>query len=304
MARTTASKPGLHAPFIPETLCNYACYASRAHPLVSGLFEIRLEPAERSTMISAALVVVSLSAIVLLTPAARAQSGPSVARPTTLRQVLASGSLRTVVDTAVFFRIVRVSLGAEQSTTYVGLDGVIYQMTGTLALGGPSGSVTLQEGEGAFLLAGEKITVKAGPAPTTHLKFVLVRKPDLNRALASGDATATELRAPAGPLPGLKPGPYEFSLTRVTFPPRFPRNPPHMRSGGAIYFIVSGNGLITFGGTTEPRGPGAIQYEPHGFIHQWENAGDTPLVILQANISPEGLPVVIFTPAAGSPLSR
>lgn len=255
-------------------------------------------------MISTALVIVSLSAIVLLAPAARAQTGPGAARPTTVRQVLASGPLRTVVDAPVFFRVVRISLGAEQSTTYAGLDGVIYQMTGTLTLGGPSGSVTLREGEGAFLSAVEKVMVKAGPAPATYLHFVLVREPDLKRPLASGDAIATELRAPAGPLPGLKPGPYEFSLTRVTFPPRFPRNAPHMRSGGALYFILSGTGLITTGGTTEPRGPAALQYEPHGFVHQWENAGDTPLSILQANISPEGLPAVIFTSPAGSPPSR
>ncbi len=254
-------------------------------------------------MISATLVVVSLSAIVLLAPAARAQTGPGAARPTTLRQVLASGSLETVVDAPVFFRVVRVSLGAEQSTTYAGLNGVIYQMTGTLVLGGPGGSVTLREGEGAFLPAVEKVMVQAGPAPATYLHVVLVREADLKRPLASGDAIATELRPPAGPLPGLKSGPHEFSLTRVTFPPRFPRNAPHMRSGGALYVVLSGTGLITAGGTTEPRGPGALQYEPHGFVHQWENAGDTLLVILQANISPEGLPVVIFTSPAGSPPS-
>lgn len=254
-------------------------------------------------MISAVLVVVSLLVIVLA-PAAQAQTGQSAARPTTLRQVLASGPLRNVVDAPVFFRVVRVSLGAEQSTTYTGLDGVIYQMTGTLAVDGPSGSVTLREGEGVFVPAVEKVMVKAGPAPATYLHVILVREPDVKRPLASGDAIAMELRQPAGPLPGLKPGPYEFSLTRVTFPPRFPRNAPHMRSGGALYFILSGTGLITAGGTTKPRGPGAIEYEPHGFVHQWENAGDTPFVILQANISPEGLPAVIFTSPAGSPPSR
>jgi quercetin dioxygenase-like cupin family protein len=255
-------------------------------------------------MTPAALVVVTLAAIVFLAPAARAQTAPSTARPTTLRQVLASGPLPTVVDAPVFFRVVRVSLGAGQSTTSAGLDGVIYQMTGTLALDGPSGGVTLREGEGAFLPAVEKVMVKAGPAQATYLHFVLAREPDLKKPLASGNAIATELRPPAGPLPGLKPGPYEFSLTRVTFPPRFPRNAPHMRSGGALYFILSGTGLITAGGTTEPRGPGALQYEPHGFVHQWENGGDTPFVILQANISPEGLPAVIFTSPVDSPPSR
>lgn len=258
--------------------------------------------AVRSAMIPA--VLGTLSAIVLLAPATRAQTGPSPARPATLRQVLAGGPLRTAVDAPVFFRVLRVSLGAAQSTTYAGLDGVIYQVTGSLALGGSSGSVTLREGDGAFLPAGESVTATAGPALATYLHFIVVREPDLKRTIASSAATVTELRPPMGPLPGLKPGPYEFTLTRVTLPPRFPRNAPHMRSGGAVYVILSGNGLITAGGTSEPRGPGAVQYEPNGFVHQWENSGDTPLVLLQANISPEGMPVVIFTPAAGSPPSR
>lgn len=255
-------------------------------------------------MIPAACLLATMTAIVFLAPAATAQTAPGIARPTTLRQVLASGPLRTVVDAPVYFRIARVSLGAGQSTTYAGLDGVIYQMTGTLVLDGPSGGVTVQEGDGAFLSAGEKVTAKAAPGRATYLHFVLVREPDLKKPLASGGAIATELRPPAGPLPGLKPGPYEFSLTRVTFPPRFPRNAPHMRSGGALYYILSGTGLITAGGTTEPRGPGSLQYEPNGFVHQWENGGDTSFVILQANISPEGLPAVIFTSPAESPPAR
>jgi hypothetical protein len=76
-------------------------------------------------MISATIVAVGLSIIVLLAPAARAQTGQTAGRSTTLRQVLASGPLRTVVDAPVFFRVFRISLGAERSTTYAGLDGVM-----------------------------------------------------------------------------------------------------------------------------------------------------------------------------------
>jgi hypothetical protein len=34
-------------------------------------------------------------------------------------------------------------------------------------------------------------------------------------------------------------------------------------------------------------------FEPHGWVHQWGNDADTPLVLLQANISEEGVPAVI-----------
>jgi len=31
-------------------------------------------------------------------------------------------------------------------------------------------------------------------------------------------------------------------------------------------------------------------------VHQWGNSADTPLVLIQANISQEGVPAVIFVP--------
>jgi hypothetical protein len=49
---------------------------------------------------------------------------------------------------------------------------------------------------------------------------------------------------------------------------------------------------------------GATQYEPNDFIHQWSNPGDKPLVIYQANISQEGVPVVIFVPQAAASAAK
>ena len=37
-------------------------------------------------------------------------------------------------------------------------------------------------------------------------------------------------------------------------------------------------------------------FEPYGWVHQWANPGDTPLVLLQANISQEGVPAVLPGP--------
>jgi mannose-6-phosphate isomerase-like protein (cupin superfamily) len=82
-------------------------------------------------------------------------------------------------------------------------------------------------------------------------------------------------------------------LTRVTFPPGMPSNPPHHRSGAALYYIVSGIGANTVDGETADRGPGSLIYEPFGLVHQWGNPGSEPLTFLAFNINPEGVPAVI-----------
>ena len=50
---------------------------------------------------------------------------------------------------------------------------------------------------------------------------------------------------------------------------------------------------MTVEGKTETKPTGSRLFEPYGMVHQWGNPGDTPLVLLQANISPEGVPAVI-----------
>ena len=59
---------------------------------------------------------------------------------------------------------------------------------------------------------------------------------------------------PQRPLPALKPGRYDLSLTRITFPAQMPSNPPHHRSGAALYYIVSGTGANTVEGKVEAKG--------------------------------------------------
>jgi quercetin dioxygenase-like cupin family protein len=79
-----------------------------------------------------------------------------------------------------------------------------------------------------------------------------------------------------------------------------PINPPHRRSGAALYYIFSGTGMFTAGGKTEPKPAGAVHYEPYDLVHQWANPRDAPLVLIQANISQEGVPAVIFVKDAGT----
>jgi len=111
--------------------------------------------------------------------------------------------------------------------------------------------------------------------------------------VAAAPATVKELYRTTAPLPELKPGSYELNLTRVTFPPGMPSNPPHHRSGAALYYIVSGIGANTVDGKTADRGPGSLIYEPSGLVHQWGNPGGEPLTFLAFNINPEGVPAVV-----------
>ena len=89
-----------------------------------------------------------------------------------------------------------------------------------------------------------------------------------------------------------------MNLTRVTFPPQMPSNPPHHRSGAALYFILSGTGSNTVDGKPEARGPGSLIYEPSSLVHQWGNPGSEPFTFLAFNINPEGVAAVLpGTPA-------
>ena len=101
-----------------------------------------------------------------------------------------------------------------------------------------------------------------------------------------------ELYRTAAPISDLKPGSYDLNLTRVTFPAQMPSNPPHHRSGAALYYIVSGTGANTINGKPTRRNR-LSSYEPFGLVHQWGNPSDTPFTFLAFNINPEGVAAVI-----------
>ncbi|MGH7264152.1 MAG: cupin domain-containing protein [Candidatus Rokuibacteriota bacterium] len=222
----------------------------------------------------------------------------SASAQTPVRAVLAITTLPSAVDVPLHFKLLRVSVPAGQATSYAAARGFVYQVSSTLGVSADGDSATLRPGEATFVPAARRVTYKVtGNEPGVFLHFLLVPAAEVGTAVAAERATVSELYRTAAPIPDLKPGPYEFTLTRVTFPPRMPSNPPHYRSGAALYYIVSGIGTNTVESRTESRPPGSRVYEPYGLVHQWGNPGDVPLVILQANISPEGSPVVIM----GSP---
>ena len=58
-------------------------------------------------------------------------------------------------------------------------------------------------------------------------------------------------------------------------------------------YVLAGTGLFTAKGKSEPRTAGMSDFEPYDLVHQWANPGDAPLVLLQANLSQEGIPAVL-----------
>ena len=215
---------------------------------------------------------------------------------TTGRTVIALTTRRRVVDAPLFFKLTRLELSAGQMTKYLGPVGFIYVLAGSLEVESEGKRHLLKE-EDALLVPADKSHTLTATEAATFLHWQLAPSEELERAVERPPAAVTELYRTPRPLPDLKPGRHEFTLTRVSYPPRMPPNPPHYRSGAALYYIRSGIGIFMADGKTEIKEPSQPHFEPHGWVHQWGVASDTPLVLLQANISAEGVPAVVFPSA-------
>jgi quercetin dioxygenase-like cupin family protein len=212
----------------------------------------------------------------------------------TVRTLLAAGHLGSVVDTPLYFRLFRIRLPAMERVPYSGPNSVLYVLSGTLTVALDDTAQSISEGAGVFIPAGRTAVFGATDIEPAHfLQFVLAPAADARKPPLPGPAASEELYRTPEPLPGLRAGPYEFSLTRVTLPAGMPVNPPHYRSGAALYYVLAGTGAVTADGKIEPRVAGAPYFEPSNWVHQWAVPGDTPLVLLQANISQEGVPAVL-----------
>ena len=170
---------------------------------------------------------------------------------------------------------------------------MLYALSGAPTIDLDGTVQSLAEGAGAFIPAGKAANVGgSGSEPTNLLLFVLTPRPNQRKPLLDRPAVVTELYRTPEPLPGLQAGPYELNLTRVTLPAGMPADPPYVRSGAALNYVLAGTGLFTAEGKSEPRTEGMSEFEPFGLVHQWANPGDAPLVLLQANLSQEGMPAV------------
>ena len=179
-----------------------------------------------------------------------AQSAPPPSGVT--RTVVAATKLQTVTEVPLFFRAVSVSLPPGGKTTLSASSGILYQVSGSTEITFDKQSRTLTSGEGSFIAAGRSTTLMAtGEASSAFLHFFLGPAADLDQPAYGAPAAVRHLYRTSSPIPGLKPGAYDMNLTRVTFPPQMPSNPPHHRSGAALY--TSSQGLARTRWTVRPR---------------------------------------------------
>jgi len=218
---------------------------------------------------------------------------PPVQSPIT-RTLIAATKLPTVTDRPLLFRALSITIPPGEKSSVSTADGILYQVSGSTEVSIGGEAKTLSPGEGMFLASGKLTSLKAetGKA-STFLHFLLVPIADQDQPVETTPAIVKELFRTAAPIPDLKPGSYDLNLTRVTFPAQMPSNPPHHRSGAALYYIISGTGANTVNGKTDAKEPGSLIYEPFGLVHQWGNPSDTPLTFLAFNINPEGVAAVI-----------
>jgi quercetin dioxygenase-like cupin family protein len=221
-----------------------------------------------------------------------AQTAPTP--PAITRIAIAATKLPTVTDVPVYFKAVSITLQPGERSSVSAANGILYQISGSTEVAIDGGAKMLNAGEGLFIAGGKTAALAAGNGgPSTFLHFFLAPAADLGRPVETAPAVVSELYRTADPIPDLKPGGYDLNLTRITFPAQMPSNPPHHRSGAALYFIVSGIGANTVDGKTEARGPGSLIYEPYALVHQWGNPGNEPLIFLAFNINPEGVAAVL-----------
>jgi quercetin dioxygenase-like cupin family protein len=215
------------------------------------------------------------------------------------RTVVAATKLPTVIDRPLLFKVLSVTIPPGEKSSVSTADGILYQMSGSTEVSIGGETKTLSPGEGLFLASGKLASLKAGTGEaSTCLHFLLVPVADQDQPVEARPAIVKELHRTVAPISDLKPGGYDLNLTQVTFPARMPSNPPHHRSGAALYYIISGTGANTVDGKTNAKEPGSLVYEPFGLVHQWGNAGDTPFTFLAFNINPEGVAAVI----SGAPM--
>jgi quercetin dioxygenase-like cupin family protein len=221
-----------------------------------------------------------------------AQTTP--APPAITRTVVAATKLPTVTDVPLHFKAVSITLQPDEKSGVSAANGILYQMSGSTEIALDGEAKMLNAGEGLFIAGGKTAALTASSGgPSAFLHFFLVPAVDLGRPVETAPAAVRELYRTATPIPDLKPGGYDLNLTRVTFPAQMPSNPPHHRSGAALYYIISGTGANTVDGKTEARGPGSLIYEPYALVHQWGNPGNEPLIFLAFNINPEGVAAVL-----------
>jgi mannose-6-phosphate isomerase-like protein (cupin superfamily) len=227
---------------------------------------------------------------------ARCQSEPMG----TVNTPLAAAHLDSATGMPLFFRLYRARLPAAAHTSYEGANALLYALGGAVSLeveGG--GTQTVGESGGAFIAAGQTVTIRASAsAPADLLLFLLTARPNERRPVLARPAVIRELFRTPEPLPGLQEGqPYDFTLARLTLPPDTAAGPAHSLSGAALDYVLAGTAALTADSKTETTPAEMPLFERFGWVHQLANPGSEPLVLLQVSLSQAATPAV--QPAAG-----
>ena len=239
-------------------------------------------------------LAIALFAATAAAATAGAQNPP--AAPAVTRAVVAAAKLAGVDASPLYFSALALSIPAGAKTSAAAADGILYQLSGSTQISAGGQTKTIAPGEAAFIAAGSAATLTAASGePSSTLHFLLAPAAG-GQPTVGPPAEIRQLYRTPGPIPGLKPGSYDLNLTRITFPPGMPANPPHHRTGAALYYILSGAGANTIAGQTAVKGPGSLIYEPSTLVHQWGNPGSAPFTFLAFNINPQGIAAVV--PAA------
>jgi mannose-6-phosphate isomerase-like protein (cupin superfamily) len=206
--------------------------------------------------------------------------------------VLAKGVLPDPAGSPLFYRLQRVELEPGRAFPTTEGAGIVFVLPGSPLAVAAAGTRTLVAPGTALLLPAHSGATLASAEGSLATFFLIglgpagVQDPVGNRA--------TEWFRSPEPLPGLGTGSLSFDVTQVTFPPHMPANPPHHRTGDALYVVLAGTGEFTTQGKVLPRPPGTCHFEPSGMVHQWANPGATPLVLLVANVTREGTPALAY----------
>jgi mannose-6-phosphate isomerase-like protein (cupin superfamily) len=236
--------------------------------------------------------------ILLLALAALVATGTALAQdddaPTLGITGLAQTTLASVGETPLYFHLWRVTVGGGDTARYAAADGMVYQLSGAQTITTDGRSGFLSAGQGTYVAGGMPVTfVAAAGEASVFLHFLLAPHGGAELPATSG-AEVSEVFTGAEPLPGLSGGAYAFDLTLLEFPANYPINDPHYRTGGALYYVVSGSGELTADGSAERKPAGSAVLEPSGWVHQWANPHHEVTTVVVANISPEGGAAIVF----------
>ncbi|HEX6441495.1 MAG TPA: cupin domain-containing protein [Stellaceae bacterium] len=245
------------------------------------------------------LAIIGTALLLALARPAMAQNAPGA--PGVQAHTLAASKVAELGRAPLYVCALSVTIPAAAASHIAGTaNGIFYQLSGSTEIGIGAASKTVTAGEALFIPAGnQEVSLKAvGDGPSRALQFLLVADSSPGSPIATEPAHVDEMFRSPGPVPDLKAGAYQMTLTRRTFPPGTPPSPPRHHSGAALLYVLSGTGTHTVDSKSTDEGPGSLIYEPSSLVYRWGNRGGEPWTYLAFTLSPEGMPPTV---AASSP---